>query len=241
MSLEEAWEAEAARMIAWVRAPGHDSYWYFREGFFDLLPAPGRATLDLGCGEGRVARDLAARGHRVVGIDASPSLVAAACEADRAGEYLVADATALPFDDGAFDLVVAYNSLMDVEDVRGAVREAARVLQRGGCLCLAIVHPVNSAGAFAGGSDESPFVIEGSYLEERRYAETLSRDGLTMTFHSVHRPLAGYAGCLEESGFVVEALREPAAPSEASGRWGVPSVARWRRLPVFLWLRAALR
>jgi SAM-dependent methyltransferase len=241
VTLERAWEAEAAGWTAWVRTPGHDSYWYYRDGFFALLPPPGRATLDLGCGEGRVARDLAARGHRVVGIDSSPSMIAAAREADAAGAYVLADAGAFPFAEGAFDLVVAYNPLMDVADLPGALGEAARVLDDGGRLCVAIVHPVNSAGAFADDGDDSPFMIDGSYLEERRYTDTISRNGLTMTFHSVHRPLEAYARSLEASGFAVETLREPPAPSEATGRWGLPSVSRWSRLPMFLWLRAARR
>ena len=43
-------------------------YWRFdRDQFFELVPAPGARTLDLGCGEGRVARGLAALGHVVTG------------------------------------------------------------------------------------------------------------------------------------------------------------------------------
>jgi ubiquinone/menaquinone biosynthesis C-methylase UbiE len=92
------------------------------------VPEPGAATLEVGCGEGRVVRDLVARGHRVTGLDASPTLVSAAAQADPASRYVVGRAEALPFDDGAFELVVAYNSLMDVEDMPVAVSEAARVL-----------------------------------------------------------------------------------------------------------------
>jgi ubiquinone/menaquinone biosynthesis C-methylase UbiE len=126
VTFNEDWEQEAENWIGWARKPGHDAYWLYRDAFFELLPPPGRATLDVGCGEGRVMRDLTARGHRVVAVDASPTLVRAASQADAEGEYLVADAAALPFDDASFDLVVAYNSLMDVQDMPGAVREAAR-------------------------------------------------------------------------------------------------------------------
>src|SRR5262245_24605603 len=61
-----SWEDQAENWLAWARTPGHDAYWSYRDLFFRLLPAPGRRTLEVGCGEGRVARDLAARGHRVV-------------------------------------------------------------------------------------------------------------------------------------------------------------------------------
>jgi hypothetical protein len=51
--LARDWEREAANWIAWARRPGHDSYWYYGGSFRELLPGPGRRTLDLGCGEGR--------------------------------------------------------------------------------------------------------------------------------------------------------------------------------------------
>ncbi|MGA2287957.1 class I SAM-dependent methyltransferase [Bradyrhizobium sp.] len=69
-------EEMAWQWIQWARAPGHDSYWRFhRDQFLRLLPAPGRLTLDIGYGEGRLARDLRQLGHRIVGIDSSPSLL----------------------------------------------------------------------------------------------------------------------------------------------------------------------
>ncbi len=81
MSLSEAWEEHARDWITWVRKPGHDSYdRYHRDQFLPLVPLPGRRTLDVGCGEGRLTRHLASLGHRIVGIDASPTLVAAAKE-----------------------------------------------------------------------------------------------------------------------------------------------------------------
>jgi len=59
--LREAWETHARDAIAWFRAPDHDSYWRFhRDQFLELLPAPGRRMLDIGCSEGRLSRDLKA-------------------------------------------------------------------------------------------------------------------------------------------------------------------------------------
>jgi SAM-dependent methyltransferase len=240
VTLEARWEREAENWIAWARAPGHDSYWYYRDGFLALLPPPGRAMLDLGCGEGRLTRDLGARGYRVVGVDASPSLLNAARAVDPAGEYLLADAARLPFEDARFDLVVAYNSLMDIENMPAAVAEAARVLEPRGRFWAAIVHPLNSAGAFANRQTGSPFVIDESYLAERPYVDELERDGLQMTFHSIHRPLELYSLAFERAGFVIEAIREPAAPSGIDRSWGAEGLERWRRLPAFLWLGAVL-
>src|SRR5437660_2770598 len=127
----QGWEHKTEAWLRWTRTPKHDQYWAMSPSFFEeIVPSTARATLEIGCGEGRVARDLAARGHHVTAVDASPSLVAHARDADLRSRYLVADAGALPFADGAFDVVVAYNSLMDVDDMPKAVSEAARVLSR---------------------------------------------------------------------------------------------------------------
>jgi SAM-dependent methyltransferase len=234
--LRDGWEAQAGQWIKWARAPGHDSYWRFhRDQFLRLLPPPGRQTLDIGCGEGRLARDLKKLGYRIIGIDSSPSLVTAAREFDPSMDVRLADAAALPLDDACADLAVAFMSLQDIDGMPAAIAEAARVLEPGGRFCLAIVHPINSAGKFEQAAADAHFVIKGDYLHAFHYADAVERDGLTMTFNSQHRPLEAYFMALEKVGFLVEALREPKLPEHAivtgTGR-------RWRRIPYFLHLRA---
>jgi SAM-dependent methyltransferase len=231
-----SFEGQAGSWLRWARTPDHDAYWQYRDAFFDdILPAPGRLTLEIGCGEGRVARDLAARGHRVVALDASPTLATSAAAADPAGRYLIADAAALPFDNGCFDLVVAYNSLMDVDDMPAAVAEAARVLQPGRPLCVCVTHPTADAGRFQSSEPDAPFVIAGSYLGRHRVDEPFERDGLQMHFTGWRYPLEAYARALENAGLLIDRLREPAAPATAFTR---PGYERWLRLPNFLHLRA---
>jgi SAM-dependent methyltransferase len=236
LNLRAAWERHAGEWVAWARKPGHDTYALFhRDQFLELVPAPGQLTLDLGCGEGRLSRVLKSVGHTIVGVDASPTMVAAAREADPSIPVHVADAVALPLADAQADLVVAFMSLHDFDDLDGAVGEIARVLRRGGRLCLAVVHPLNSAGGFLSREPSSPFVIEGSYLDPHRYSDTVQRDGLTMTFHSCHRPLERYASALEANGLVIEAVREPSIPDAGVSE---PHDLRWCRVPLFLHLRA---
>jgi ubiquinone/menaquinone biosynthesis C-methylase UbiE len=147
MSLRAQWEAHADAWIDWARAPGHDSYWRFhRDQFLRLVPASTGLTIDIGCGEGRLTRHLKSLGHTVIGIDASPSLVAAARASDPSMAILQADATALPLADNCADLAIAFMSLHDIDAIGEAVGEVARVVKPGGCFCVAIVHPINSAG-----------------------------------------------------------------------------------------------
>ena len=229
-STSDAWSGEAENWIAWVRRPWHDAYWWYSPLFFDqIVPESGRSTLEIGCGEGRVSRDLQARGHSTTGVDVVDAMLAAAREADPAGTYVRADAAALPFHDAAFDVVVAYNSLMDVDDLPGAVREAARVLQPDGRFCICITHPLMDAGRFARKDADAPFVIDGSYFETRRLEATFERAGLTITFHSWCYPLETYTRALEDAGFLIELLREASVPEED---------ARQARIPLFLFLRA---
>lgn len=100
-----------------------------------LAPASGRA-LDLGCGGGQASRKLAARGYVVTGIDFSPTAIALARANDPAIEFLVGDCLALPFEAATFDLVVDNHVLHCLigDDRACMLREAARVLRRGGLL-----------------------------------------------------------------------------------------------------------
>ena len=230
MTLRDDWEEQAPNWIRWAREPDHDSYWRFhREGFLASLPAPGRLTLDIGCGEGRVSRDLRELGHRVVGVDRSPSMIAAAREADPEGEYVEADAAALPFEDGSADLAIAFMSLMDMDDMPASVRELARVLEPGGLFVASVVHPStppdSSCRATAAKTLPRHQLVS---REQRRYADTIERAGLPMTFNSTHFTLEDFWRAFRDARLVVTDLREGYDDDNP----------RWSRVPLFLRLHA---
>jgi SAM-dependent methyltransferase len=207
MNLAEAWERNAGEWIAWARAPGHDGFWAGTwPALRELLPPPGGVALDLGCGEGRLGRLLGAAGFRVIGVDRSPTLLRAAA-ADSAFPAAVADAARLPLASQSISLVVASMSLQDVDDLDGVVGEASRVLTPGGQFCIAIVHPFISAQ-----DDDTvhtdQFRVSRPYLEPRCYEDRVERDGLAMTFTSMHRPLSAYTEALSGHGLAITALRE---------------------------------
>jgi SAM-dependent methyltransferase len=115
-----------------------------------------------------------------------------------------------------------------------AVAEAGRVLRPGGRVCIAIPHPVNSAGGFAGSEPDATFVIGGSYLDAAATANVVERDGVRLTFHSEHRPLEAYSRALEDAGLLIEAIREVGVPGPARD----DADGRWQRIPLYLHLRA---
>jgi SAM-dependent methyltransferase len=228
----EHWERESSNWAAWARRPDFDAYWTYSQAFFELLPSPGRRTLEVGCGEGRVSRDLVKRGHRVTGLDTSQTLIHLANDADQQSSYLRADAAALPLASESFDLVVFYNSLMDFDDMELSVHEAARVLRHGGAMCACVTHPIPDAGRFESLDSSARFIIEGTYLGERRwFAADIERDGTRMSFAGWAYPLEGYFGALERAGFVIQAVREPSSSEAGDDK-------RWSRLPLFLMWRA---
>jgi SAM-dependent methyltransferase len=227
--MRESWHASADAWVAWARSAGHDHFfWRFsRPALLDLLPAPGRRTLDVGCGEGRLARQLIELGHTVVGIEGSTRLAEVARATDPPFEVIVADAAAMPLEDASADLAVACMSLLNFDDLRGALREIARVLEPGGRFAFVTVHPSNAI------VNARRILDEGiSYFDEHDFAEPRERDGLRMVFHDAHRPLQDLLGAVLDAGLTLERIREPVP--DASYVADFPEVARWRRDPCFL-------
>ena len=89
----------------------------------------GARILDMGAGAGETLRLLRALGFDAVGIDLSPC----------APEVLQGDFFAAPFPDGSFDAVLSQCAFFVSGDVPGALREATRLLKRGGKLLLSDV------------------------------------------------------------------------------------------------------
>jgi SAM-dependent methyltransferase len=230
----EHWSRVAAEWIAWARAPNHDAFWAYRDALLAFIGRGEGDALDVGCGEGRVSRVLKACGYRVTAVDAVGELVDAARQAGSADDYAVAAATDLPFADDHFDLAMAYNVLMDFDDLPAALTEICRILRPSGTLLVSIVHPLADRGRFDGAEPGAPFVIEAPYFGVRRFEGTDERDGLSMRFAGWSRPLEAYAAALEDAGLAITSLREP-LPDLGEGR---EHMRQWSRVPLFLWLKA---
>jgi ubiquinone/menaquinone biosynthesis C-methylase UbiE len=110
-------------------------------------PVPGARVLDVGCGTGVVARQVARRAGAagiVAGLDLSPQMLAVArAAAERDGLTIAwheGRAEALPFADGSFDLALCQFALMFFADRRAALAEIHRVLAGGGRVAASVFH-----------------------------------------------------------------------------------------------------
>ena len=107
----------------------------------DLAGAgPGDRVLDVGCGTGNAALAAASRGAHVTAVDASEGLVELTRErAAAAGavvEAVVAEAAALPFADGDFDVVLSSFAVIFAPEPAAAIAEMVRVSREGGTVAL---------------------------------------------------------------------------------------------------------
>lgn len=191
--------------------------------FGALLPlcVPTGRVLDLGCGEGILARALAQRGNTVTGADLSKGLLAAAREREEREPlgitYVRADAATLDgFDDGSFDGVATNITFTDLADLEGVLRAVDRVLVPGGWFAFAALHPCF----------ESPHArsaeVDGRLVRQvnRYFEEGLWRSRNTESLIGVryHRRLSTILNAVIDAGLVIEHLEEPIGDASAIGR-----------------------
>jgi ubiquinone/menaquinone biosynthesis methyltransferase len=127
--------ADRYDLITRLLSYGQDRRWKAR--LADLSAAwPGTRALDLACGTGDIAFELARRGARVVGLDVTHRMVQIA--RGKAGaapvRFVTGDMMALPFGDAGFDLVTTGYGIRNVPDIAQAIAEMHRVLKPGGVL-----------------------------------------------------------------------------------------------------------
>lgn len=113
-------------------------------------PVPGDRVLDVAAGTGNAALEAAGRGARVTASDITPAMLAFGRERTAAAgaevEWHEADAQALPFPDGAFDLTMSVFGAIFAPDPVRAAAELARVTRPGGTLALAAWTPGGGNG-----------------------------------------------------------------------------------------------
>jgi SAM-dependent methyltransferase len=169
-------------------------------------------VLDVGCGEGQLARRAVALGLEAVGIDPTEAQI---IEARRRGgdvAYVRATAEQLPIADASFDAVVMCLVIEHLEPFEPAIREMARVLEPGGRCLLLLNHPLLQAPGSGWIDDQilgEQYWRVGAYLRDDSSIEEIA-PGVNLPF--MHRPLSRYVQVMGASGLLIEHMDEPPPP-----------------------------
>jgi SAM-dependent methyltransferase len=193
---------------------------------------PGDAVLDVACGTGNAALRAAQAGGIVVGLDLTPELFDAgrelAAELGVEVDWIQGDAEDLPFDDGAFDIVLSTFGCMFAPRHQVAADEIARVLSPGGRLAVAAWTPDGGMGAFF--RTVGPYLPPPSPLaqppalwgSEEHVTELFAGSGIELEFERELAPSVPF----ESTDEAVEFITTKFGPmimakqiTEASGRW----------------------
>lgn len=227
-SVRSAWD-RAADAYAGFQADGAD---YYRLDFFGPAQVrqcgdvEGLDLLDLGCGSGYFAREMARRGARVVGIDLSPEMLRHAAAIEEAGplgiEYRLLDAGLVgeTFAPASFDMATSCMALQDMPDIPRVLRGVAHVLKPGGRFVTCVTHPGSDMRHREWVTDESGTRVAlalGGYFEEGPLSYDWKGAKFAYEFSTpgYHAPLERWFEWILDAGFALRAFREPSPTVEA--------------------------
>lgn len=228
----------------------HADWW--QEGFTDgadpeyeeqILPLAAehltgaRRVLDIGTGEGQVARLAASLGAEVIGLDPTWNQVEVAKERAGGPQYLRSSAASLPFPDASFDVAVACLVFEHIEEVHEAIVEVARVLEPDGRFLFFLNHPLLQTPNSGWIDDQildppEQYWRIGAYLREDSSIEEVQKD---VFIPFIHRPMNIYVNALIRNELLLTGMEEPAPPPGFLAR--APEYTDAAHIPRLLFLR----
>ena len=171
-----------------------------------------RTVVDIGCGEGQLARMLAGRGADVVGLDPTDAQLRLARTRAGGPSYARAAAEGLPLRDATCDAALACLVFEHISDHVPPIHEVARVLAPGGRFVWFLNHPLlqcPGSGWIIDHILDEEYWRVGPYLVTDVVMEELA-PGVELPF--VHRPLSHYVNALAAAGLTITQMLEPAPP-----------------------------
>lgn len=184
--------------------------------------AAGDRALDVACGTGVLAREIAERvgpRGRVVGLDANPGMLEVAKRRAPDIEWRQGFAESLPFEPASFEVVASQFALMFFEDRVGALREMDRVLAPGGRLVVAVWASL----------EESPGYARLAEILARRFGDDVAQ--------ALHAPFA-LGDRADLGALFAEAGLDGVAIRTLSGRVRFPSIREWVTTEIRGWTLA---
>lgn len=214
-----------AKKTSWNKVAGwYDDYLKQPSNFHKEIIVPGvlrmlalrpsEVLLDVACGQGLFASEAVKTGAKVMGLDASPDLIAKARTRVAAGRFMVGDAKKMVgVADRACDAAVIILGVQNIEPLPPVFHGLSRVLKIDGRAVLVLTHPAFRAPRQSGwGWDDE------RKLQYRRMDSYMTEQKVPIVMHpghevsektwTFHRPLSAYVKWLVEAGFVVAGLEE---------------------------------
>jgi SAM-dependent methyltransferase len=235
-----AWDESESWYSGCVGDAGH----YYHQalvfpGMKRLLDLKG-SLLDLGCGEGVLARQLPAS-IEYFGVDASQKLLNSAKKKNPKARFIHADASLpLPIEKKDFDIVCFILSLQNIENQQGAIQNAAQHLKVGGKLFIVLNHPCFRIPRQSHwGTDPATQII---YRRLNRYMSPEKipiqthpgKKGDAITTYSYHFPISSYVQWCSESHLVVAKMEEWVSDKKSQGSKARMEDRARKEFPLFL-------
>ena len=239
------WDSNAPSWAANFSEGGdfHHKYMILPEVYRLLDAQKDEKILDVACGEGNLARNLAKSGAKITGIDIS-KMVDFAIEREKKDQlginYLKINALELmnEFEEASFDKVVCNMALMDIEDYKNTIKNISYVLKENGLFVFSITHPAfawpacTSFRVPAGTQrNEDKLRIVLNYFDERPALVHYGSDTPLIQFL---RPISFYLNELVENNLVLREMSEPKASEELIKEFPRDAYMEYDRFPDIL-------
>lgn len=220
-----------------------------------LNPQPGQHVLDIGCGNGLMARRLASQGASVTAFDFSSNLIDFARQRtapDAPISYYVLDATE-PTDLEAlgnfrFDSALCNMALFDIANVEPLFRILPRILRPGGSFVFSLMHPAFNNPTSVHILEESDLggeIVTQYAIKSSRYMSQFQAYGLALRNQTkpqlyFHRPLEAYLNLGFQNGFILDGFEERAFPAEVPASHALSWGGQFHEFPPVLVARMRL-